>query len=174
MGLRAWEKQALDSIEGGLAGSAAELASLLATFSRLAAGEEMPERAKVRALQPHRPRRRLRRPGGGKLHRDARRLRLGRQRAWPLALWLVVSLGMIAVALVLSRGGPAACTQPWGVCAWQPAALDTPIAARNGSAEWHGDVRHYQLHLDLVPHPGPAPATAHQHRRRLGRTGSTT
>jgi len=121
MSLSAWEKQALDSIEGELAGSAAELASLLATFSRLAAGEEMPERAKVRALQPHRPRRRLRRPGGGKLHRDARRLRLGRQRAWPLALWLVVSLGMIAVALVLSRGGPAACTQTWGVCAWQSA-----------------------------------------------------
>ena len=84
MSLSAWEKQALDSIEGGLAGSAAEL-------------------------------------GGGKLHRDARRLRLGRERAWPLALWLVVSLGMIAVALVLSRGGPAACTQPWGVCAWPPA-----------------------------------------------------
>jgi hypothetical protein len=117
MGLSVWEKQALDSIEGGLAGSAPELASLLATFSRLAAGEEMP----VRALQPHRPRRRLRRPGGGKLHRDARRIRLGWRRAWPLALWLVVSLGMIAVALVLSRGGPAACTQPWGVCAGQPA-----------------------------------------------------
>jgi hypothetical protein len=118
MSLSAREKQALDSIEGGLAGSAPELASLLATFSRLAAGEEMPERAKVRALQPHRPRRRLPRPGGGKLPPDARRLRLDWQRAWPLALWLVVSLGMIAVALVLSRGGPTACTPSWGACGW--------------------------------------------------------
>jgi hypothetical protein len=117
MSLSAWEKQALDSIEGGLAGAAPELASLLATFSRLAAGEEMPERAKVRALQPHRPRRRLRRPCSGKLPRDARGLRLDWERAWPLALWLVVSLGMIAVALVLSRGGPAACTPSWGTCA---------------------------------------------------------
>jgi len=121
MSLSAWEKQALDSIEGGLAGSSPELASLLATFSRLAADEEMPERAKVRALQPHRRRQRLRRPGGGRRPRDSRRLRLGWQRAWPAALWLVVSLGMIAVALVLSRGGPAACTQSWGVSAWQPA-----------------------------------------------------
>jgi hypothetical protein len=116
MSLSTWEKQALDSIEGGLAGSAPELASLLATFSRLAAGEEMPERAKVRALQPRRPLRRLRRPGGGRLPPDARRPHLGWQRVWPVALWLVVSLGMIAVALVLSRGGPAACTQSWGVC----------------------------------------------------------
>jgi hypothetical protein len=118
MSLSACEEQALDSIEGGIAGSAPELASLLATFSRLAAGEKMPERAKVRALQPHRPRRRLRHPYGGKLPRPARRLRLDWQRAWPLALWLVVSLGMIAVALVLSRGGPTACTPSWGACGW--------------------------------------------------------
>ena len=118
MSLSAWEKQALDSIEGGLAGSAPELASLLATFSRLAAGEEMPERAKVRAMQPHHPRRRLRHPYSGELPRDARRLRLDWQLAWPLALWLVVSLGMIAVALVLSRSGPAACTRSWAACAW--------------------------------------------------------
>jgi Protein of unknown function (DUF3040) len=44
MSLSAWEQQALDSIEGGLAGSDPELVSLLATFARRASGEEMPVR----------------------------------------------------------------------------------------------------------------------------------
>jgi hypothetical protein len=119
MSLSAREKRALHSIEGGLAGSAPELASLLATFSQLAAGEEMPERAQVRALQPHRARRRLRHPGRNGALRHARRLCL--HLGWPqtmLLLWLAVSIGLIAVALVLSRSGHAACTQSWGTCGW--------------------------------------------------------
>ena len=39
MGLSEREQQALDSIEDGLAGSDPELASLLATFTRLTAGD---------------------------------------------------------------------------------------------------------------------------------------
>jgi hypothetical protein len=119
MSLSAREKRALHSIEGGLAGSAPQLASLLATFSQLAAGEEMPERAKIRALPPHRARRPRQHPGRDGVLRHARRLylRLGWQQTM-LLLWLVVSLGLIAVALVLSRGGHAACTQSWGTCGW--------------------------------------------------------
>ena len=113
------EKAALRSIEGGLAGSAPELASLLATFGQLAAGEKMPERAKVRALPPHHARRRWRRPGRDRVLRHPRRLylHLGWQQTM-LLVWLVVSIGLIAVALVLSRGGHAACTQSWGTCGW--------------------------------------------------------
>ena len=42
MSLSAWEQQALDSIKDGLAGTDPKLAALLATFDRLASGEEMP------------------------------------------------------------------------------------------------------------------------------------
>jgi hypothetical protein len=119
MSLSAREKQALDSIEGGLAGSAPELTSMLATFSRLAASEDMPERAKVRALQPRRARRRRQHPGRDGVLRHARRLylRLGWQQTM-LLLWLVVSIGLVVVALMLSRGGHAVCTQSWGTCGW--------------------------------------------------------
>jgi hypothetical protein len=48
MSLSAWEQQALDSIEDELAGADPKLASLLATFARLASGEEMPVREKIR------------------------------------------------------------------------------------------------------------------------------
>ena len=57
MSLNAWEQQALDSIKNGLAGSDPELAALLSAFTRLASGEEMPDREKV----PVRSRRALRR-----------------------------------------------------------------------------------------------------------------
>jgi hypothetical protein len=49
MSLRAREQQALDSIEDGLSGADPKLASLLATFARLTAGEEMPVPEKIRA-----------------------------------------------------------------------------------------------------------------------------
>src|SRR5215813_5122443 len=49
------EQQALASIEDGLAGSDPKLASLLATFTRLASDEKMPVREKIRATR-HGPR----------------------------------------------------------------------------------------------------------------------
>ena len=49
MSLSTWERQALDSIKDGLAGSDPELATLLTTFTRLAADEEMPKRATLQA-----------------------------------------------------------------------------------------------------------------------------
>ena len=64
MSLSAWEQQALNSIKDGLAGSDPELATLLATFTELASGEEMPVRENIRVI-PHwvirRPRRKPRR-----------------------------------------------------------------------------------------------------------------
>jgi len=48
MSLTEPEMQALGGIEDGLAGSDPRLASTLNIFSRLAAGEEMPVREKIR------------------------------------------------------------------------------------------------------------------------------
>ena len=118
MSLSAWELQALDSIKDRLAGSDPELVTLLMTFTRLAADEEMPPRATLRA--------RSRRA----IQRSRRRARRGRDRAgqayqrlssrYAVVTWLVVTMVMIGGAIGLSRGnGLSAC--PWStfgaVCA---------------------------------------------------------
>src|SRR5260370_14012503 len=84
MSIGAWEKQALDSIADGLAGSAPDLASLLAIFSRLASGEAMPAREKLQMLRQDRPHRSGRYPRGGKTRPDARSAGRGSPRTWPL------------------------------------------------------------------------------------------
>ena len=114
------ERQALGSIEDGLAGSDPALASMLGIFSRLTSGEEMPAREKIRVRRRavHSPRRARRRPHHGTALRRARQLylRLGWQQAM-LLVWAVVSTGLIAVALVLNAGGHGACTPLLGtVC----------------------------------------------------------
>ncbi len=48
MSLSAREQQTLNSIRDGLAGSDPELATLLATFTEQASGEEMPVRENIR------------------------------------------------------------------------------------------------------------------------------
>jgi hypothetical protein len=50
MSLSARDRQALDSIEDQLAGSDPRMASLMATFTRLTSGEEMPAREDIRAV----------------------------------------------------------------------------------------------------------------------------
>jgi hypothetical protein len=52
MSLSAREQQALESIEDGLAESDPGLASRLGIFSRLASGEEMPERDEIQPIRP--------------------------------------------------------------------------------------------------------------------------
>jgi hypothetical protein len=107
MSLSKWERQALGSIEDGLAGSDPPLASLLGNFSRLALGEEMPVREKIRALRRRAARRRIGRdPGQDTVLMQARRmyLRLGPQRA-AFLLWVVISAALIAATLALSTGG---------------------------------------------------------------------
>jgi len=122
MSLNEPQRQALGSIEDGLAGSDPRLASMLNIFSRLAAGEEMPVREKIRVQRGRTAthRRRLARwhPRRGTALPQARRRypRLGWQQAM-LLLCVVISAGLIAVALVLSTGGHEACTQLMGtVC----------------------------------------------------------
>ena len=98
MGLNAREQQALRLIEGGLAVSAPGLASQLAVFTRLAAGEAFPARESI----------------------QARRFRRGFRWAivWPV-LWLIISFALVAVGLVAGHGGgPRTCTLRVPACTW--------------------------------------------------------
>ncbi len=115
MSLSAQEQRALDAIEDGLAGAAPDLAKLLVTFTRLASGEEMPIRERIR------PAGWLAAERSGQGARRVLLQRLGRQRGF-LLVWLAVAIALITVALVLNRstirrGG---CTTSWPVvCAGQ-------------------------------------------------------
>lgn len=124
MSLSAREQQALESVEDGLAESDPGLASRLGIFSRLASGEEMPERDEIQPIRPSATDRldRNRSPRRIVVLRSPRRLcrRLGWHRAAVL-LWLLISVGLIAVALALSNHGPAECAQSWGTACIGPA-----------------------------------------------------
>jgi hypothetical protein len=98
MGLSAWEQQALNSIKSGIAGSDPELAALLSGFSRLASGEEMPDREKVRA-GPRWLRRTWQRSSLRRAYQG-----LGFQRAALLWLWMLTTAALIAAVVVLSTG----------------------------------------------------------------------
>ena len=112
MSLSAREQEALGFIESDLVRSDPKLASLLATFARLASGEEMPVREKTQAV------RRRSTLGGYRLCQ-----RLGLQRAMAL-LWLLIALALVAVALVAaSRGGSRSpCANSWSATCTSPAA----------------------------------------------------
>jgi len=104
-----WEHQALDSIQSALGHTDPKLASLLATFTRLAASEEMPAHEKVRSPLGHPPRRQRSRPRRGKApHRSLQRA--------AILTWLISATAMITVAVILSRGGAASCPQAFGIC----------------------------------------------------------
>ncbi|MGH3298971.1 MAG: hypothetical protein ACRDP7_44985 [Trebonia sp.] len=101
MSLSAHERQELDLIEDEIAGSDPGLASLLAAFARLAAGEELPAREQVRAARrPHGRRRLLRLPRASRRAVDPA-VRLGLA---AVLLWLAVSVALIVSVLVISRG----------------------------------------------------------------------
>lgn len=102
MSLSAWERQALESIQDGLAGSDPELAALLSVFNRLASDEKMPDREKTRAgsQRAFRPLRRA--PRRSRLRRVFHRLGFGRA---ALLLWLLTTAALLAVALALNAGG---------------------------------------------------------------------
>jgi hypothetical protein len=107
-----WEHQALDSIQSALGHADPKLASLLATFTRLASSEEMPAHEKIPPPPRHPPHHRRSRPRRGETPHRHRSL----QRAVILT-WLITSIAMITVAVILSRGGPAPCPQAFGICA---------------------------------------------------------
>ena len=92
MSLTELERQALGSIADGLAGSDPRLASMLNSFSRLAAGEEMPAREKTR-------------------------VRLGWQQAM---LWAVICAALLTAALALTASGHNICARPMGTACPSP------------------------------------------------------
>ena len=106
-----WERQALTSIQSVLGHTDPKLALLLATFSRLASSEEMPEHERVRSPLRHPPYRRRSRRGRGKALYRGR----GLQRA-AILIWLLTSITLITVAVILSNRGPAACAHAFGIC----------------------------------------------------------
>lgn len=119
MSLSAWEQDALDSIEEGLAGSDPALVARLAMFTRLAAGEAMPVREKIQAVSRQAVQRGARR---------SRRLyqRLGVDRTM-LLVWLVTTLTLIAAALASSRAsGPSTCAGSWGSLCGHTTAAPQP------------------------------------------------
>jgi hypothetical protein len=89
----------LDSSESWLAGSDPGLASMLNTFTRLTSGEDMP------VLERIRPRRRssLRSRRAGDPPRPLPQW-FGRPQAAVL-VWLMISIALLATALVLNRAG---------------------------------------------------------------------
>jgi len=98
MGLSVREQQALRSIEGGLTVSAPRLASRLAMFTWLTAGEAFPARESIQACW-----------FSGKC-----RWRL----VWP-AVWLVISVTLIAVGLAVGHDGVQGTCHPLtSSCAW--------------------------------------------------------
>jgi len=128
------ERQALGSIEDGLAGSDPRLASMLSIFSRLAAGEEMPTREKIRIRRgrpaARRPRHARRHPRRVIALPQARRLypRLGRQQAMPL-LWAVITAALLAIALILNTSGHnAPCTRSMGTACPSPPSGSGPAS----------------------------------------------
>jgi hypothetical protein len=103
------EQQALDSIKDDLASCDPVLVARLAIFTRLASGEEMPAREKVRAGSRRPVRRSRAEPGPAR----RRYRRLGLPQAVML-LWLVFTVALIATALATSHGGSqGSCPRSW-------------------------------------------------------------
>jgi Protein of unknown function (DUF3040) len=135
MSLSGWEQQTLDSIGAALAGSDPDLAVLLATFSELASGEEMPAAEQVRP-GPHlagwRAGRRRRRPHRGVIRRCGSWLARVLTLRWGVALlWLAITVALIATAVALSGGtSQETCARPWSaVCtSTVPARTSQPAA----------------------------------------------
>jgi hypothetical protein len=142
MSLSAREEQILGSIEDGLARSDPKLASMMATFTRLASGEEMPVGEKIHAVRlvanlrdrPH-PRRDV-------VRRSARRLyqRLGLPQYGVLWLAAVAAVALVAVALAVSRGGSGSgqgsCTTSWSaVCTAQVSAHSSDSGTHKAASD---------------------------------------
>lgn len=130
MSLSTREQQELDSIEDEIAGSAPGLASLLATFTRLTAGEELPVREQIKGASRRCGRRRP--PSATSRHRGRPRMSLSLA---AVLLWLAVSVALIVTTLVFSRGGNGkGCALPGAACAGQAPAHAT-MHARHSAAD---------------------------------------
>jgi hypothetical protein len=139
MSLTAREKQALESIESRLVGSDPRLASMLDTFTRLTLGEDMPAREVIR---PRHCTSRQERRTGKRLRRLVERV--GRPQA-AMLVWLVISIALLATALVINRsggGGRAACVASFAVRCGRPAPVHRagPSAVGYAPATWSSAV----------------------------------
>lgn len=107
------ERRVLDQIGESLAGSDPRLAAMLSAFDRLADGEAMPGRERIQAG---------RRPAGQEFRAVMSPApgRCGRQmagRRWVVLTWLVISLGLIALAMAASHVGSSTPCAAWLVSA---------------------------------------------------------
>lgn len=131
MSRRAWEQQALDSITEGLARSDPWLAELLAMFTRLVSGEEMPMHEGI-CEGSWRTVGRRRRRQSSKSHRraDSMDQYAGFQRA-ALLMSLLITGVLIVTSVVLSQGGGhSQCRSLWAVaCPSSASARSTRHAA---------------------------------------------
>jgi Protein of unknown function (DUF3040) len=123
MSLTAREQRILDSIRARLADSDPALTQIMGTFTRLTTGEQMPAREQVRRRRP-------------------RRRRPARQRvaAGPVValVWLLLSITLISLAVVLSRG-PGTCRE-LSVAGCLPAGSGSlPAPGSAGHNEGSGD-----------------------------------
>src|SRR5215471_429605 len=119
MSLSVREKHALRSLESRLSGSDPGLASRLATFTQLTAGEDMPAREKIQTgwrRASRRSRDNQWQPLRGLVRR--RWPRVTRQGAG-LVLALVLAFALLAGAMTFGGGGRGRrCPQPGITCAW--------------------------------------------------------
>jgi hypothetical protein len=126
MSLSARDQQALDAIEDALTSSDPGLTAMLTQFSRLAAGEDMPVRERIRI----RDRRRR-----GARARDRSRWHPG----WAcksVALWLAISVALVVTALAIRHNSGSRSCATWTIgCDTQPSPRVTepasPADARN-------------------------------------------
>ena len=115
MSLSASEQQALDSIEATLTSSDPKLASLLAIFARLASGEEMPVRERVRihrrlqVTRGWRRKQRCSRPDKAGWHLRSGFRSLGWRRAAALMMCVLAFAGLIAVSVINSHANHGKC-----------------------------------------------------------------
>ena len=113
MSLSASEQQALDSIEATLTSFDPKLASLLAIFARLASGEEMPVRERVRIHRLQITRGRQCKQRCSRLDKAGRHMRSGfRSLGWrraALMMSLLAFAGLIAVSVINSHANHEKC-----------------------------------------------------------------
>jgi hypothetical protein len=124
MGLSARDQQALDAIEDAFANSDPGLTSMLAQFSRLAAGTNMPARERIRDRRRH----------GAGAHARSRW-----HPGWvfkSVALWLAISVALVVTALAIRHTGGSGSCATWTIgCGPQRSPRVTeptsPAGARN-------------------------------------------
>ncbi len=139
MSLSAWEQQALDSIKNRLAGSDPELAAMLATFTQLTTGEEMPVAEEITAGSQQANRRHVR--------RFYQRLDL---RWVALSLWLLATIAVISIALALTSGpSRGTYTELWAATCISPVPAHSLLPVSHKTATRHAS----QSAVPLVPGP---------------------